>query len=61
MNAKIIKPCQVEPVVRYVAVQWDKDVPSILNWISKIGKVYFCFKHTKKIMTKYNLHNAYSE
>jgi hypothetical protein len=46
MNAKIIKPCQVEPV-RYVVVQGDKDVPSILNWISKIGEVYFNFKHIR--------------
>jgi len=37
----------VEPVVRYVALQRDKDVPTILNLISKIRKVYFNFKQTK--------------
>lgn len=43
----MITPCRVEPVVRYVALQGDKDVHTILNLISKIRKVYFNFKQTK--------------
>ena len=43
----MIMPCQVEPVVRYVALQSNKDMPTILNLISKIRKFNFNFKHTK--------------
>jgi hypothetical protein len=44
---KMIVPCRVEPVVWYVALQRDKNVPTILNLISKIRIVYFNFKQTK--------------